>query len=185
MPTAKQKAAQERFRAAARQARREGKKGKSYARRVGELLRGRASHGAGHKTKSKASSGSSKHSSAPSSGGRSRMAKKVPLPVIGIRGSETAVSVPKATIIAGVGVMATKPSLGQGYTPVQVALGSVSGKYGKGPVAGLRYLADAVLGALRTNRNAQAATVLAAGSAVFGKHIDRRLRGFPLKFRWR
>ena len=57
--TAKQAAAQERFRAAAKQAKREGKKGKSYARRVGELLRGRASPGAGRKTAPSSHGGSS------------------------------------------------------------------------------------------------------------------------------
>jgi len=78
--TAKQAAAQERFRAAAKQAKREGKKGKSFAKRVGELLRGRASHGAGHKTTGRAKS-------APSSGGHSgggSMANSKPKPRLAI-----------------------------------------------------------------------------------------------------
>lgn len=44
--TAKQKAAQERFKRAAAQAKREGAKGKNYAKRVGEILKGTASRAA-------------------------------------------------------------------------------------------------------------------------------------------
>lgn len=64
MPSAKQKAAQNRLASAAKQAKREGKKGKAFATRVGQILRGSKGGGGGAAKRSSAS-----RASRPSGGG--------------------------------------------------------------------------------------------------------------------
>src|SRR3990167_11256698 len=78
MATEKQRQQRARFKTAAAQAKREGKKGKTYARRVGELLRG----GSGASGKSSATSRASSRATRPSggsssTGGRSMAKNKV------------------------------------------------------------------------------------------------------------
>ena len=177
MPTAKQKAAQERFRAAVRQAKREGKKGKSYARRVGELLRGRASHGGGQKTKKAASSGGSKHSSTPSSGGRSRMAKKEAIPIIGVRGSDTNISAAKTVVVGGATLLGFSKIPGDTNSPVMIAVKTQDTKLA------LSRLGVAAQRSWDSGHGKVAVAALGT-MAVFGKKIDKALRRFhlPIKF---
>ena len=128
--TAKQAAAQQRFRAAAKQAKREGKKGKSYARRVGELLRGRASHGGGHKTKSAHHVAPSHHSSGGGSTDRKpkpRVAVYLGLGITAVRAVAGLPATKPATITAAAHNVAESfhdtGTVVQTYAPAAIGLG--------------------------------------------------------------
>lgn len=153
--------------------------------RKGELRAGskaRASHAGGHKTKRTGSSAHSSRSSGHSSGGRSRMAKKEPIPIIGVKGSETAISAPKALVAVGVTAPAILDSAARsGVSPIDVLTGKYSDAVYNGAGGAVRLWWDGVRREIATPRGKLAILAL-GGMIVFGKKIDQRFRGLPVKF---
>jgi hypothetical protein len=102
------------------------------------------------------------------------MTKVEPLPLIGVRGSETAISAPKAVIAGGVALLVGAKSTATVVSPLSATVEH-------GLQNGLDNLKKAVRASWETGNGKMAAAAL-AGMAVFGKAIDKRFKGFPIKF---
>ncbi len=99
--------------------------------------------------------------------------KQVPIPIVGVRGSETMVSAPKVIVVGGATVLALSPSGPGRGSPVDDLSGGVG------------TAVESAKHALRNSwesGNAKKALIALGGMALFGKAIDRRFPGFPIKF---
>lgn len=105
------------------------------------------------------------------------MAKTEPIPLIGVRGSDTAISATKVLIAGSAVMVASAVPPNQAFSPVDRALDKSKG--------GL----DAAFAGMKANiseswKNGSGKVVAAVGVGllVFGKKIDKRMRDFPIKF---
>ena len=103
-----------------------------------------------------------------------------PIPLIGVRGSSTKISAPKALVAVGAVALATSPAPNRVGTPLEFA----QGKHGPGGIGiGVSEFMNSVEQALTTSGSrGQLALAALAGMALFGKAIDRRAREFPIRF---
>lgn len=97
------------------------------------------------------------------------------VPIIGVRGSGTMISAPKAVVLGGAGLLVATPPPGAANSPLDdlMETGLADG------IERLRFAAERSLGKGGVGRKA---LVALGGMALFGKAIDRRFPGFPIKF---
>lgn len=106
------------------------------------------------------------------------MAKKDPIPIIGVRGSDYAVSAPKAVLLGSAVVVATTTLPGEALSPVDRLITKTGG--GTGFQAAL----DNVKRSVSRSWNAGNGKLVAIGlgaMALFGKKIDKSVK-LPVKF---
>ena len=98
-----------------------------------------------------------------------------PIPVVGVRGSGSMISAPKAIAAGGAALLVAGRTAASGANSPLVAAQNV----------GLQEGIDRVKLALRESwdsGNAKLAVGLLGGMALFGKAIDKRFRDFPIRF---
>ncbi|MCJ2531784.1 MAG: hypothetical protein LN413_05715 [Candidatus Thermoplasmatota archaeon] len=104
-----------------------------------------------------------------------------PLPLIGVRGSSSMISLPKTIVVGGAALVATSPRPGHNASPLTVASGKDTFEGATGPSAGVRLAVENVVVALRESPVARIAGGVLIGGLLFGKQIDKRFPGFPIR----
>lgn len=99
-----------------------------------------------------------------------------PIPIVGVRGSGTKISAPKAVLAGSAIALVAGKSPGETLSPIG-QLGSEGGGLDDAIVT----LERRVIHAWNDGRGKLAVGLL-AGLALFGKAIDKRTRDFPIKF---
>lgn len=98
----------------------------------------------------------------------------IPIPIVGVRGSSTLISAPKAIVAGGAALLAVAEPIPGHASPVQASLD-------QGLAAGVER-AKLALRESWDNGNGKIAAGALALMALFGASIDRRSKGFPIRF---
>lgn len=102
-----------------------------------------------------------------------------PIPLVGVRGSSTMVSAPKVILAAGAITLATTPTPGTTFSPLEVLQGKGTYAGGTGAVAAVRYLVENRV--VNIGKTGKTAAIVLGIMAVVGKKFDRRFRDFPIR----